>query len=152
MSMGGHFTWWANRKSRMGLQASAKKPPHIHGREWWTTPPVSAPEPCHLEYAVEFFQELQRRRRTAEVVSLIANVSAWIRTARRLLHERIESDDGDLHTTDGLIIAADRAMKRLRAFAVSNGMTSDELEKLNDVMNAVRSRADKARRERATRP
>jgi hypothetical protein len=110
----GALTWWANRKSQLGIRPSvAKAPPKLpDGREWWCAPPTALPEPAHIDYVTAFYRELieprqmsnsKARQRTA----LVQHVKAWLETARRLCHERLVVEQGepvDLMTTDNLLL------------------------------------------------
>lgn len=148
--MSGPLTWWANRKSRIGLSPAALKPPHVHGKEWWTTPPIAPPQPEHMEYVMQFHREVQSQPQTADRDALLGRVSDWIRVARRLLNEQIDSQRGDLLTTDGLIVAAVHAIGTLIGKCVTAGViTPDELEQVGEVKQALQSRAMRIKRERA---
>jgi hypothetical protein len=146
----GPLTWWANRKSRIGLSPAALKPPHVHGKEWWTTPPIAPPQPEHIEYVVQYLLELQRASGSRERNTLLAHASAWLRAARQLLHEQVESQRGDLHTTDGLIVAAERTLQILMCKCGKAGLLSaDEDAEFKAVRQALVARADRVKRERA---
>lgn len=149
--MAGPFTWWANRKSRIGVSPAAKRPPNLpSGAEWFTSPPISAPEPEHIEYALEFMRGLQHCLGSQERNAALGMVSDWIRKARQLLHERVESQDGDLHTTDGLIIAACAAMGQMFGEMVRRGITIRP--RWQEIRQALQARAARAKRERSTHP
>lgn len=146
--MAGPFVWWANRKSKHGMQVSAKAPPHLpNGREWWTRPPTSMPQPEHIEYVVQFMLELLARKPSRHTNAMQSYVAAWLRAARSLLHEEAQSPArADLHTTDGLIIAAAAATRQLCASLVSRGgsIPGD----VQDVVDALDGRATRLRRQR----
>jgi hypothetical protein len=152
----GHTEWWLNRKSRIGLAPAARPPPHLpSGEPWWTQPPTSAPEPEFLEYVMSYRRQLiaemagARRQRSKEIAALLSHVNDWITEARRLLHERVQAPDrADLHTTDGLLVAASRQMNRMRILIVGLGGQVDE--EVAATMQAVQARADEVRRRRAT--
>jgi hypothetical protein len=153
----GSTEWWLNRKSRIGHSPAAKAPPHVNGEPWWTTPPVSAPEPEFIEYAVAYRQELitklngSRGPERRKVDELVRFVNTWLNAARRLLHERLQAPErADLHTTDGLIIAASRALHMMRSRIYGLGGEVDE--EIRAIMDAVQARADGLRRERALNP
>ena len=147
--MSGHFAWWANRKSKIGLSPAACPAPHFpNGNPWWTTPPVAVPQPEHIEFAVQYLLEVQRRPPNRETQALVAHVSAWLRTVRQLLHEHIEADQGELHTTDGLIIAAERTFYQLKSQIIRLGGEIEE--RWEQVHEALRARSHEARRRRAT--
>lgn len=81
-------------------------------------------------------QEMQKR------------IADWLKAARRLLHEEKQAPDrADLHTTDGLIVAANRALNRMRSRIYGLGGVVDE--EIDQVMQVMNGRADKIRRERA---
>ncbi len=148
--MSGPFTWWANRKSRIGLSPAALKPPHVNGKEWWTTPPVAPPQPEYIEYAVQFLRDVQARPQTPDRDALLGRISDWLRAARRLLNEQIESQRGDLLTTDGLIVASVFAVATLIGKCIQAGLlTPDELDRMSEVKQALQARAHRIRRERA---
>lgn len=143
------LSWWANRKSRIGVTPKALPPPHLpNGREWWTTPPVACPQPEHIEYVVQYQIELTRARRSGQKHEMQKRVADWLRAARRLLHEEKQAPErADLQTTDGLIVAANTAMHRMRGriYGLGGEVTKD----VEEVMNAIHGRAEKIRRERA---
>lgn len=146
----GPLTWWANRKSRIGMSPAALKPPHVNGKEWWTTPPTALPQPEHIEYAVAFMREVQLRPQTSDRDALLGHISDWLKMARRLLHEEVESQRGDLHTTDGLIVAAGIAMQRLLCKCGKAGLlTPDEDREFCEVRQALVARSARISRERA---
>lgn len=146
--MSGPFVWWQNRKSRMGMKPSAKAPPHEPGKPWWTTPPTTLPQPEYIEYVVQFACELMQQRPSAKRNAMQAYVGAWLKAARRLLHEeKYMPNRADLHTTDGLIVAASGAMQKMRSRIY--GLGGDLSEDVVQVLEAMQGRADKIRRERA---
>lgn len=146
--MSTHATWWANRKSRIGLSPAARPAPHTpDGRPWWTAPPVAPPQPEHIEFAVRFMMELRLRQPSAETNLLMQNVGNWLKRARQLLHEHVEADRGELATTDGLMVAAARVMNQMAGhIGTAGGQILPEWER---VMDVVRKRAARAKRERA---
>lgn len=147
--MSGHFSWWANRKSRIGMSPSALPAPHLpSGKPWWSAVPMAAPQPEHIEYAIQYMLELQRMSPTKQTHVLMAHVGTWIRAARRLLHERVESDRGELHTTDGLIIAAVHAIGAMATRIRLLGGDVDE--RWYEIKQALEARASEAKRRRAT--
>lgn len=145
--MSGPLTWWANRKSRIGLSPAALKPPHVHGKEWWTTPPIAPPQPEHMEYAIQFQLEVARMAPSEQRNQLQAHLGAWIRAARRLLNENIATVRGDLCTTDGLLLATRGLLLQLkRDVALAGGTLPDDTDR---VMDALEARCSKIKRERA---
>ncbi len=146
--MSGPLKWWANRKSKIGMTLAARKPPHIPGRQWWTDPPKTIPQPECIEYAVQYQLEIMRMPASQERNALQAHVGAWLRSARRLLHEEMQSHDrADLHTTDGLLIAADDAIRSAILACHKAGVRLDE--SVFDVHHELRRSCSKLRRERA---
>lgn len=146
--MAGPLKWWANRKSRIGLSPSALKPPHVNGKEWWTTPPIAPPQPEHIEYAIRYQLNVACMPPSEHRNQLQQHIAAWLTAARQLLHESVESTRGDLHTTDGLIIAAHKLVQKLAGDVVRLGgrIPGD----LDAVAQALGARAARARRERGT--
>jgi hypothetical protein len=148
--------WWLNRKSRLGLTPAAKPAPHLpKGEPWWTEPPVAAPEPEWIEYAIAYRRELRARlvgargEHLLEVQALLGCVNDWLAKARRLLHERVQAPErSDLHTTEGLLIAASRALHKMRSRIYGLGGEADA--EIEQIMQAVQARADESRRRRAT--
>ena len=142
------LTWWANRKSRLGLNNVIAQSPHRlpNGSEWWTSPPIAPPQPEHIEYVLEFQQRLVGRggNNAQKMAKLVAD---WLREARRLLHESVESDDGDLHTTDGLMIATSDMIHRLFSKLEQSGYKVDTRDR--EIAQAIHSRGHKSLRERA---
>lgn len=147
--MSAGLSWWANRKSRMGMKPSAKPPPHLPGgREWWTSPPTMCPQPEHIEYVVQYQAELSRLRNGRERQEMQKRVGDWLKAARRLLHEEAQAPErADLHTTDGLIVAACSALFKMRSRIYGLGGEVDE--DVRQICDAVQGRAAKIRRERA---
>lgn len=145
--MSGSLKWWVNRKSRLGMSPAACRPPEVNGREWWTTPPVMAPQPEHLEYVVQYQLEISRMPPSDRRTALQSHVSAWLKAARRLLHEQVESTRGDLHTTDGLIVAARGLVLKMKGeIWRCGGKAPDDLA---EVLQALDARAHEIRRRRA---
>lgn len=148
--MAGPLTWWANRKSQMGLRPLARKPPHLPtGKEWWTTPPTTCPQPEFIEYASNYMAELIASPNGRNRQALIKYVADWLGAARRLLHEE-QGKFGkyrDLETTDGLFVAASTAFHKLGSMLHKAGIEIDDDTRA--VMNAVGGRADRVRRARA---
>lgn len=143
-----HASWWANRKSRIGVSPAAKIPPHLPGgKPWWSSQPVAAPQPEHIEYAVAFMMELMRMPPNKEVDVMRQHVGAWLKAARGMLHEHVEADHGELHTTDGLIIATARAFKAAMSRIHHLGGASDE--RWYQISQALEARSHEARRRRA---
>lgn len=107
--MSGPLTWWANRKSKLGLSFVSKEPPpHALGKPWWTSPPVMCPQPEHIEYAASFMADVMAMTSTQQTVALQAKVAAWLRKAKNLFWEEYVSPErGDFRTTDGMLIAAE---------------------------------------------
>ena len=142
------FTW-ANRKSRMGLKPSAKPPPHLPGnKEWWTSPPTSVPQPEHLEYVAQFMTALMGREPSRSRDMMMRYVSEWMRVARRILHEEAQAPErADLHTTDGLMVAASGALQKMRSRIY--GLGGDVDDEIKQICDAIQGRAEKVRRERA---
>lgn len=146
--MAGPFTWWANRKSKMGLRPLSKKPPHLPGKEWWTNPPTTIPQPEHIEYVAEYSRQVLLMPNSEHKNSLTAYLGAWMKAARRLLHEEMFSTDrADLHTTDGLLIACDDAIKSAILATHAAGIRLDQ--SVIEVHKELRRRCTKLRRERA---
>jgi hypothetical protein len=142
-------TWWANRKSRIGVSPAAKPPPHLPGNKaWWTSPPTAAPQPEYIEYVVQFQTELMASRNSRNKQAMLQYVSNWLRAARRLLHEEMQAPErADLQTTDGLIVAASRALQKMRSRIYGLGGEVDD--EVRQICDAVQGRAEKVRRERA---
>lgn len=146
--MSGPFVWWANRKSRLGMQPSARKPPHLPGKEWWTDPPTMLPQPEHIEYVVKFHSEVMQRPQTLHRDALLGAISAWMKFARRLLHEEYENvKHGDVLSTDGLILAVHQLLLRTIGKAVRQGYVVDERDQA--IIDALHARAHKLGRIRA---
>lgn len=137
MSASSARTWWENRKSRMGLKPSAKAPPWDPQKPWFTTPPTAPPEPEFMQYVIDFQEDVAKKmhlssdheeRRAA--MALMQYLSAWIKAARRLYHERVlekvQDPRDDLSTTDGLLLAAGKALGRLAHDLVERGGVIDE--------------------------
>ena len=143
------LSWWANRKSHIGVTPKALPPPHLpNGREWWTTPPVACPQPEHIEYVVNYQAELTRMRNGRAKQEMQKRVGDWLRAARRLLHEEKQAPErADLHTTDGLIVAACRALFKMRSHIYGLGGEVDD--EVRQICDAVQGRAERVRRERA---
>lgn len=147
--MSGPLIWWANRKSQMGLKPSAKKPPHESGKEWFTTPPIACPQPEHIEYVAQMMRDAMTWKHNKSRDDLMRYLNAWMRAARRFLHEEQQAPHrADLQTTDGLIVAASSALQKLRSHVYKLDGTVDDAEVI-ETMHAVLGRADKIRRERA---
>lgn len=153
--MSGPLAWWANRKSRIGVSPAALPPPHEPGKPWWTVPPTAVPQPEHIEYVVQFMRQLQAggklpNGRNWPRNAMLGKCSDWLRAARQLLHEQVESQHGDLHTTDGLLVRAARTYGMLLAKCCHAGVLgTDELEEFGEVKQALEARAARVRRERA---
>jgi hypothetical protein len=146
--MAGPLTWWASRKSRMGMKPSAKKPPHAPGKEWWTDPPTTLPQPEHIEYVEQYRIGVMAMPNGRERQELLARIGAWMRAARRLLHEEFESQKhGELNTTDGIVMAVSQLLKRTIGPAIAGGYKIDEYDQ--EVINAIHGRATKTARLRA---
>ena len=146
--MSGPFVWWANRKSKMGLKPSAKAPPHLIGRPWWTTPPTTLPQPEHIEYVTQFFANLLAQPPSDERNAMQTYISQWMKAARRLLHEEMYAPErADLHTTDGLLIASDDAIKLAILTCHKAGIKLDQ--SIIEVHKALQYRCTSLRRERA---
>lgn len=136
-------------------------PPHANGKEWWTTPPVSAPHPSQLAYAVEFRNELKARyialtsgprfngygRQQTEMGGLIASVTSWIKKANVLAQE-FEGVRVGLGTTDGLIIEAHRMIVGLMVRLGGYGALT-ESERV--VKEALESAASSIKQQRSGR-
>lgn len=148
VAVSGPLTWWANRKSQMGLKPSARCPPHHPGKPWWTTPPITVPQPEHIEYVAQFQLDVLRRPPSDARNAMLAHVAAWMRAARRLLHEHSYAPDrADLHTTDGLLIAADDAIKSVILTRHKHGVRLDD--SIIEVHRAIQRRCTALRRQRA---
>jgi len=148
--MSGPLTWWANRKSRIGITPVAMKPPHLPGKEWWTTPPTAVPQPEHIEFVVQFMRELQTNHRGRETHVMLGRCSDWLRVARQLLHEQVESQRGDLRTTDGLLIVAAVWIGRLAGRCATAGLLTPEQQvEIDELKQALGARSARAKRERA---
>lgn len=146
--MSGPMRWWLNRKSKLGLAPSARMPPHLPGKPWWTDPPTTIPQPEHIEFVIQFMTELQRGRQSQQTQALMSACSAWMRAARRLLHETFENEKhGDLVTTDGLILAVHQLVHRMTGKAKAGGYAIDERDQAT--IDALNARAAKVGRERA---
>jgi hypothetical protein len=143
------FAWWASRKSRNGMRPLAKTPPHLPGgRPWWTTPPTAPPQPEHIEYVAQYMAQLYLAPPSDRRNAMMKYVADWMRAARRLLHEEMQAPGrADLHTTDGLIVAACTALHKMRSRIYGLGGEVDE--EITEVCDAVHGRAAKIRRERA---
>jgi hypothetical protein len=146
-----HATWWANRKSRIGLSAIAREPPPVAlGKPWWTTPPIAAPDPAQIEYVVQYQLEIMRRPPSDARNARITSVSAWLRAARRLLHERVQCERGDLATPDGALVVANRLLHSLIGRCVTAGMLDgDELAEARETKQAIAAHVARIRRERS---
>lgn len=150
--MSGPLVWWANRKSRMGMKPSAIKPPHKPGKEWWTNPPTTVPQPEHMEYVAQYQLQLMAQPPSEKRQLLMMHLSAWWRAARQVLHEEMTSEfRADLCTTDGICIAAEDALKAaLVALSDAGVKPGDERrERVREVLHALQRRNTKVRRERA---
>jgi hypothetical protein len=150
--MAGPLVWWANRKSKLGLSPVAKEPPpKTLGKPWWTEPPTTLPQPEHLEYAVQFQLEVMRMPHSDKKNALLGHLGAWMRAARRLLHEESYNPErADLGTTDGLLIAADDALHE--AITKLNKLTNNGRamsERAMQTQRALQRRTSKLRRDRA---
>lgn len=146
--MAGPFAWWANRKSRIGMSPAARKPPHLPGREWWTDPPTTLPQPEHIEFVAQFATELMERKQGHQRDRLLHACSLWMKAARRLLHETYEDvKHGDLVTTDGLILATHQLVLRMTGKACAGGFVIGERDQAT--IDALHARAHKLGRERA---
>jgi hypothetical protein len=152
--MTGPLSWWANRKSRMGMKPSAKAPPpHSPRKPWWTDPPTTPPPPEQIEYVSAFMSELiamkpNTPQENREKDAMLRYIGAWMRAARRLLHEvRSSPDRADLTTTDGLIVAASSALQKMNSRIYGLGGEVDK--EVREVMDVIQGRADRIRRERA---
>jgi hypothetical protein len=145
--MSGPITWWANRKSKIGLSPVAKKPPpNGNGREWWTTPPIAPPQPEHMEYAVQFQLEVIRMPPSERRNQLQTHIGAWMRAAQRLLSETTASIHGDLCTTDGLLLAARRLLMQLKHnIELSGGDLPDDADRILEALSARCSRITRER-------
>ena len=140
--------WWLNRKSKLGLRPLAKKPPHLPGEEWWTDPPTTIPQPEHIEYVVEFQMTIHNMKGGKHKTNLQARVGAWLKAARRLLHEEmIHPDRADLHTTDGILIAAENALREALLF--THGLGYQLPGDCKIVLDVLQRRNDKTRNARA---
>lgn len=148
--MSGPLVWWANRKSRLGLSPVAKEPPpKSPGRPWWTTPPTAPPLVEHMEYVVQFRATLVGQKQSRRRDQMIVHVNAWLAAARRQLHYAQQSPHRtDLHTTDGVIVAASRAMQKMRILII--GLGGDVDEEVAETIQVVHGRAERIRHERAT--
>lgn len=110
----------------MGLRPSAKAPPWDPKNPWFTKPPVAPPEPEFMEYAFEFQRELiqiaadekQGKKKRAQAHAMLAAIKPWIARARQLYDRRLE-DIGlagdDLTTTDGILLAVEDCLARVRS-------------------------------------
>ncbi len=149
--MSGPLVWWANRKSRIGVSPAAITPPHVHGMPWWCAPPIAPPQPEHIEYVVEYQHTTQSQAQTVERDALLGRIATWLKAARRLLHEQVESQRGDLHTTDGLLVESWKTITHLIATCHRAGLlTVEERACVDAVHQALQARSARIRRERAT--
>jgi hypothetical protein len=147
--MSGPLSWWANRKSRMGLKPSAKKPPHAPGKEWWTDPPTAAPLPEHMEYAATFMANLLTMPPSAERHAMQAYIGKWLRTAQSLLSSQMYSVNiEDSHTIEGVLMAAQSAVYDLIGKLRDAG--GEPTERHLDVLKLLTDRTRKVRRDRAS--
>lgn len=133
----------SKRKSLLAVRPNVSEPPpRVHGRPWWTTPPLSAPEPRHLTYAREYRAELVRNLSGAgtkqfQVGALISQVNDWIRQANRLSGERAHERLGLARSSD-LWVEASRLIGRM----IRNLDPAYELtERDRHVANAVSERS-----------
>lgn len=145
--MSGPFAWWANRKSRIGASYAAIKPPHAHGREWWTSPPTAMPQPEHIEYVVQYQLEVLRMPGSEEKNALLGHIKAWMRAARRLMHEEGRVVRPDLKTTDGLLLAALGTIHKLSGLVYAAGVKIPD--HVQEVEEALDARCSRIRRDRA---
>ncbi len=146
----------SKHKSAIGSRPNVSEPPpHANGKPWWTTPPISAPDPRYLVFAQEFKQELQRKLTTVkggrdynDICALLGSVKRWIKVANVLAQE-FENERVGLGTTDGLIIESHRLVRsllyRLGGF---NTLTS---ESERAVANALQLKADSLLQQRSGR-
>lgn len=144
--------WWENRKSRIGMSPIAKEPPPFaNGKPWWTSPPIAAPMPEHIEYVVNYKAQLLAQPQDTTRDALIAKVNVWLGAAKRRAHEEMQSPArADLQTTDGLIVAASSALQKMRGRIYGlGGVVTDDVK---EIIDAVLGRADRIRRERTTAP
>lgn len=144
----GTATWWANRKSRLGQQISARKPPHLPGREWWCDPPTTIPQPEHIEYVVQFQQQVMQRPNGRDRQNLLQACGGWLRAARSLLHETFEDvKHGDLMTTDGLFLAVNQLVLAMTGKAIAGGFRLTERDQ--KVIDALHARSHRLAKDRA---
>ncbi len=144
----GPLTWWANRKSKIGMSPAARKPPHLPGKEWWTDPPTTIPQPEHIEFVAQYQRQVMAMPASQNKNALLAHCSAWMKAARRLLHEESYSPDrADLGTTDGLLIASDNAIRLAILTCHKAGVRLDQ--EVIEVHKALQRKCTKLRRERA---
>jgi hypothetical protein len=145
----GPLTWWANRKSKLGLSFVSKEPPpHAPGKPWWTSPPVMCPQPEHIEYAASFMADVMAMAPTQQTVALQAKVAAWLRKAKNLFWEEYVSPErGDFRTTDGLLIAAEDALHE--AIGALRAAGVEPSERIRDTRKELGQRNRQPRGERA---
>lgn len=146
--MSGPLSWWANRKSRMGLKPSAKAPPHKPGKPWWTEPPTTMPLPEHIEYVAQFYSQLLLQPGSKARNAMQRQVSLWMRAVKTMMHEERHSPDRmDLATTDGLIVAAASVIAKMRGriYGLGGEVTPD----VQEICEAIHGRAERIRRLRA---
>jgi hypothetical protein len=80
---------------------------------------------------------------------MMKHLADWMKIAKRYLHEEMQAPErADLHTTEGLIIAACGAMYKMRSRIYHLGGVVDD--DIVQIINAMQGRAAKHRRERAT--
>lgn len=152
------LVWWANRKSRMGLNPAAKPAPHLpDGREWWCEPPVALPEPAHIEYATKFMAEMlgmhpRTRAERRSLDEMKARVAHWLRVAKRLCHERMEAKVAGLETTDDLIVAGARSLSLLVGLVIDLGGRDRIFPEILAAKNALVGKSHEIQLRRAMDP
>lgn len=146
------MSWWANRKSRIGMSPIARKPPPFaNGKAWWTSPPIAAPMPEYIEYVIGYQLELARTKPSDARNTMQKHVAEWLRTARRLLHEDMQTPERpDLQTTEGLLFGCFEALHKAKSLIVALGGTIPA--EVEEVHSALNGRTAKIRRERAVAP
>lgn len=141
--------WWVNRKSKIGLSPIAKEPPSKSpGRPWFTTPPTSLPQPEHIEYVAQFQAQVLAQRDSPQKQAMLKHLCEWMRAARHLFHVHSWDDRRpDMSTTDGILLAADDALREAIIACSHAGIRLDQ--RVIDTAHAMQAKLLPLRQRRA---
>lgn len=164
----------SKHKSSLGTRPGLAEPPPVApGKPWWTSPPVSAPDPSHLAWAKLYRAELAAqvvqlqaevaearefvnpsrkyldlKKRLADVNSMLIMINAWIKAAN-VFAVSTEAYPQDIQTIDGLLVEVMKLVWDLMKKSGTKYQDLDPWQKM--VKQAGERRAQKIMAERSGR-